>query len=90
MLDLLKKIYHEGFYTIALAITVHNESKGELLENMDEWSKPIECIDTLVEYTRKSKQADATRFGISKHFMGEKIFSIYESKGIYMRSIFIF
>jgi len=85
VLDLIKNTSHAGFYTIAFAVGKHDENNGKSILNIDEWSKLIGYIDTLVEYAKKSKQVEGNveRFGISKDFTGEKIFSIYESKGKY-------
>ena len=85
VLDLVKNISHEGFYTIAFAVTTCDENHNELMLNIEESPKLIGYIDTLIEYAKKSKQVEvnAKHFGISKHFMGEKIFFFYKSKGKY-------
>jgi GntR family transcriptional regulator len=90
VLELTKNISHEGFYTITFAVTKNYENNGEPMLNIGEFAKQIGYIDTFVEYARKSKQVEVNaRFGISKYFMGENIYSLYKSKGEYTPSFLL-
>ena len=89
VLDWVKRYSHEGFYTIALDVAVHGEDNREPMLCMNAWLETVGDIDTLIEYARTLKQADANRFCVGGFSMGGTITFLYGAKGKYTPSVLL-